>query len=87
MFAKVARRFLSFTPEEKLIFDKLSKELKPQQIQVRDISGGCGSMFAVDITSQSFKGLTMVKQHKLVNKILQDDIKRWHGLQLRTRSD
>ncbi|CAR22328.1 BolA-like protein 3 [Lachancea thermotolerans] len=87
MLARVARRLLSFTPEEKLVYEKLTKQLKPQQIEVRDISGGCGSMFAIDITSEKFKGLSMVKQHKLVNKVLQDDIKRWHGLQLRTRSE
>ncbi|SCU79890.1 LAME_0B00826g1_1 [Lachancea meyersii CBS 8951] len=87
MFTRVARRLLSWTPEEKLIFDKLSKQLSPRQIEVRDVSGGCGSMFAIDITSDKFKGLTMVKQHKLVNKILEDDIKRWHGLQLRTRTE
>lgn len=87
MLARVARRLSSFTPEEKLVYEKLTKQLKPQQIEVRDISGGCGSMFAIDITSEKFKGLSMVKQHKLVNKVLQDDIKRWHGLQLRTRSE
>lgn len=87
MLARVARRLLSFTPEEKLVYEKLTKQLKPQQIEVRDISGGCGSMFAIDITSEKFKGLSMVKQHKLVNKVLQHDIKRWHGLQLRTRSE
>ncbi|SCU84281.1 LANO_0C00936g1_1 [Lachancea nothofagi CBS 11611] len=87
MFARVTRRLLSFTPEEKLVYNKLSKELNPSKIKVQDVSGGCGSMFAIDITSDNFKGLSMVKQHKLVNRILQDDIKRWHGLQLRTRSD
>ncbi|CEP64876.1 Bol3p LALA0_S14e01266g [Lachancea lanzarotensis] len=87
MIRLIARRLMSSTPEEKLIFDKLSKQLSPKNMHVQDVSGGCGSMFAIDITSDKFKGLTMVKQHKLVNKILEDDIKRWHGLQLRTRSD
>lgn len=82
----LGRRLYSFTPEERLIFDKLSKELSPSSITVNDVSGGCGSMFSIDVTSDRFKGLSMVKQHKLVNEILKDDIKRWHGLQLRTRS-
>ncbi|SCW01429.1 LAFE_0D12376g1_1 [Lachancea fermentati] len=87
MLARLARRLYSLTPEEKLVFEKLKKQLEPKQLQVRDVSGGCGSMFAIDITSQKFKGLSMVKQHKLVNQILKEDIKRWHGLQLRTRSE
>lgn len=81
------RRWYSITPEEKLIYNKLTQNLQPKQLQVNDISGGCGSMFAIDITSEKFKGLSIIKQHKLVNQVLKDDIKRWHGLQLRTRSE
>ncbi|CAH02744.1 Aim1 [Kluyveromyces lactis] len=83
----LGRRLYSLTPEEKLITDKLSKELNPSSISVNDISGGCGSMFSINITSDKFKGLSIVKQHKLVNEILKDDIKRWHGLQLRTKKE
>lgn len=54
--------------------------------QVQDISGGCGSMYALEIESPKFKGLTVIKQHKLVNSVLADEIKSWHGLQLRTRA-
>lgn len=52
-----------------------------------DVSGGCGSMFAIDVSSAKFKGLSIVKQHKLVNEILKEDIPRWHGLQLRTKPE
>lgn len=83
---RLGARLYSQTPEEKLVLEKLSRELKPSSIAVNDISGGCGSMFSIDITSEKFKGLSIVKQHKLVNEVLKDDIKRWHGLQLRTRS-
>ncbi|KAG0680106.1 BolA-like protein 3 [Kluyveromyces marxianus] len=83
----IGRRLYSLTPEEKLITDKLSKELKPSSITVSDISGGCGSMFSIDVTSEKFQSLSIVKQHKLVNDILKEDIKRWHGLQLRTRKE
>lgn len=59
------RRWYSITPEEKLIYNKLTQNLQPKQLQVNDISGGCGSMFAIDITSEKFKGLSIIKQHKL----------------------
>ena len=52
--------------------------------QVQDISGGCGSMYALDIVSDQFKGLTVIKQHRLVNKVLGDDMKAWHGVQMKT---
>ncbi|CAN9478714.1 unnamed protein product [Alternaria alternata] len=50
------------------------------------ISGGCGSMYAIQVESPKFKGLTVIKQHKLVNEVLKDEIKSWHGVQLRTKA-
>jgi BolA-like protein 3 len=43
-------------------------------------------MYAVNVTSERFKGLPMIKQHRLVNEILGEQIKEWHGLQLRTKA-
>jgi stress-induced morphogen len=43
-------------------------------------------MYAVSITSDRFKGLPVIKQHRLVNEILGEDIKSWHGIQLRTKA-
>ncbi|CCD26371.1 Bol3p NDAI_0H01970 [Naumovozyma dairenensis CBS 421] len=78
---------MKMTPEEKMILEKLSKALQPKSIRVQDMSGGCGTMFAINVTSSQFNGLTTIKQHKLVNEILKDDIPRWHGLQLQTKKD
>lgn len=55
-------------------------------MQVQDISGGCGSMYALDIVSEQFKGLPVIKQHKMVNKVLAEEIKKWHGVQLKTKA-
>lgn len=54
--------------------------------QVQDISGGCGSMYALEIESAKFNGLSVIKQHKMVNKVLEEEIKAWHGVQLRTKA-
>jgi stress-induced morphogen len=54
--------------------------------QVQDISGGCGSMYAVAVTTEKFRGLSVIKQHRLVNEVLGEDIKSWHGIQLRTKA-
>lgn len=80
-------RLYSVTAEEAMIQEKLSKALQPKKLQVMDISGGCGSMFAIEVSSEKFRGLSIVKQHKMVNEILKQDIPRWHGLQLRTKAD
>lgn len=55
-------------------------------LQVQDISGGCGSMYAIEIESSRFAGLTVIKQHKLVNQVLKEEIAGWHGVQLRTKA-
>ncbi|KAG9901328.1 hypothetical protein KCU98_g8819, partial [Aureobasidium melanogenum] len=71
------------------IFQKLAAELSPtklEQQQVQDVSGGCGSMYALDIVSAKFKGMSVIKQHRLVNAVLKDEIKGWHGVQLKTKA-
>ncbi|CAO3679186.1 unnamed protein product [Umbelopsis vinacea] len=76
----------SLTNGEKHIFNKLTKELSPLRLRVADVSGGCGSMYAIDIASDQFKGLSVVKQHRKINEILKEEIKEMHGLQLKTAS-
>ncbi|AOA63967.1 Altered inheritance of mitochondria protein 1 [Komagataella phaffii CBS 7435] len=71
---------------EQKIADMLQKEFNPTILSVRDVSGGCGSMFAIQVESAKFKGIPMVKQHRLVNELLKDEISQWHGLQLKTKA-
>ncbi|KAI7861453.1 bola protein [Spinellus fusiger] len=73
-----------FTDGEKLLYSKLMASLSPHKLRVSDVSGGCGSMYAIDIASKAFEGVSMVKQHRMVNKVLAEDIKGMHGLQLKT---
>ncbi|KAK3071765.1 hypothetical protein LTR53_008060 [Teratosphaeriaceae sp. CCFEE 6253] len=70
---------------ERRIFETLKSELQPSKLEVQDVSGGCGSMYALDIVSERFRGLPVIKQHRLVNTVLGEDIKKWHGVQLKTR--
>jgi len=35
-------------------------------------------MYAIAVTSEKFRGLSMIKQHRLVNDILGEEIKNWH---------
>ncbi|KAI7343871.1 hypothetical protein KC354_g15438 [Hortaea werneckii] len=71
---------------ERKIFDTIKGELHPTKLEVQDISGGCGSMYALDIVSEQFKGLPVIKQHRLVNKVLGEEVKKWHGLQMKTKA-
>ncbi|KAG6216410.1 hypothetical protein E4U34_002834 [Claviceps purpurea] len=75
----------SMSPAEESIAERLRKELQPTELLVRDVSGGCGSMYAIDIASPAFKGLSMLKQQRMVNAALGELMKGWHGVQLNTR--
>ncbi len=48
-------------------------------------TGGCGSFYAIQLSSKEFKGMSTVKAHRLVNQELKDVIKDIHGLQVRSR--
>lgn len=71
---------------ESQVWDILITELSPTELMVKDISGGCGSMYGIDIVSEKFRGLNMLKQQRLVNAALGDLVKEWHGLQLKTKT-
>ncbi|KAK3985226.1 bola protein [Cladorrhinum sp. PSN332] len=74
------------TEGEAQVWDILVAEFAPTQLIVQDISGGCGSMYGIDISSEKFRGLGMLKQQRLVNAALGDLVKEWHGVQLKTRA-
>ena len=44
-------------------------------------------MYAIEIASKAFKGLSVIKQHRLVNDLLQDDIKKMHGIRVIIKGD
>ena len=44
--------------------------------------GGCGAFYAITIASEAFKGIPVVKQHRLVNEALKKEIAGIHGLQV-----
>ncbi|KAI9430933.1 bola-like protein [Lactarius indigo] len=69
---------------EQEIYDKLSECFQPSELLVQDVSGGCGTFYAITIASTAFKGIPVVKQHRLVNDVLKKEIEGIHGLQLKT---
>ncbi|KAI1092412.1 bola-like protein [Rostrohypoxylon terebratum] len=71
--------------DESAIWDKLAAEFAPTELTVQDISGGCGSMYAIEIASEKFRGSNMLKQQRMVNAVLSEQMKNWHGVQLRTK--
>lgn len=55
-----------------------------KSIEVVDVSGGCGAMYEISVVTPEFKGLSIVKQHRLINETLKEEIKGMHGLRIYT---
>merc|ERR1711915_1066224 len=73
------------TQGEKKIFDVLVEKFpKAEEVEVKDISGGCGSMYEIYITSSEFSGKRTVLQHRMVNDALAEEVKEMHGLRIFT---
>lgn len=83
----VSRSFSAGTPEAKeaIIGELLRSQLGATRVDVQDISGGCGAMFAIEVESPKFVGVNRVKQHRMVNDILKEEIKDMHGLTIKTK--
>ena len=43
-------------------------------------------MFHIEVAAPEFDGKSLVQQHKRVNDVLKDEIKKWHGLTLKTKT-
>ncbi|KAI0637746.1 bola-like protein [Trametes polyzona] len=70
------------TDGERVIHQKLTEKFKPTELHVEDVSGGCGTFYQIIIASDEFKGLPLVKQQRLVNQTLKEEIQGIHGLQV-----
>ncbi|OMJ65997.1 hypothetical protein SteCoe_37310 [Stentor coeruleus] len=84
MALRIFRLVRSFSIELRVI-EKIKKNLDDNaKIDVVDLSGGCGAMLQIKVSSDKFKGLTVVQQHRLVNKCIEgEDL---HGFRLETSS-
>ncbi len=71
--------------EQKLINLLKSRFSQAQMIDVTDISGGCGSMYAVYVETEEFTKVRRVKQHQMVNEVLRSEItNNMHGIRIQT---
>jgi len=87
MASRSMMRLFSTMTREGRIRQLLEKNLQPSSLTVIDHSGGCeGGTIEIHVTSQNFQGKSRVAQHRLVNKILEEEIKGLHAISLQTTS-
>jgi len=68
------------------ITNKLKNEFKPSFLSVVDethmhnVPSGSQSHFKVIVVSESFNGESLIKRHRMINKVLEDQLKVIHAL-------
>ncbi|XP_076639421.1 bolA-like protein 3 [Colletes latitarsis] len=70
--------------EQKMVAILKNKFPQAKLIEVSDVSGGCGAMFEINVIAPEFKGLNTMKQHRMINEALKEEIKDMHGLRIYT---
>ncbi|KAI8463383.1 MAG: hypothetical protein J3K34DRAFT_444211 [Monoraphidium minutum] len=85
--AAAAAEVTANTEAERAIASKIAGGLPgATSVRVEDTSGGCGTMYSIEVTAADFGGQTKIKQHQLVAKLISEDVKQWHGFQLVTKT-
>lgn len=57
----------------------IKERLQATEVEVQDMSGGCGQAFAVIIVSDIFQNKNKLSRHRLVNAALRDEIAEIHA--------
>lgn len=87
LFMNVSRLFSQSPYEQSITNILLSASAlgTPTKVIVEDRSGGCGANFYIMVESNIFRGLPRLRQHRLVQEVLKDEIAKWHAVSIETR--
>jgi stress-induced morphogen len=69
---------------EQYIKDKLIKGVEAELVEVTDQSDGCGGKFEVLVVSKLFEGKPLLARHRLVNSVLEEELKTIHAFSQKT---
>jgi len=78
---------------QQIIEQKLNNAFSPEFIEVinethmHNVPADSESHFKVTVVSDEFKGLMLIKRHRQVNKVLEQELKKIHALALHTLSN
>ncbi|KAK3879362.1 hypothetical protein Pcinc_016054 [Petrolisthes cinctipes] len=72
------------TYTEEYIRSKLTKDLEATHVEVVDQSDGCGGKFSVVVVSPKFTGKPLLQRHRLVNGVLEEELKTIHAFSMKT---
>ena len=65
--------------------EKLKSNLQAEHIDIEDMSNcGCGMKFHAQIVSPQFEGKPLLQRQRLVNQVLDEEMKHIHAFTMRT---
>ncbi len=83
-------------PIEKQIKEKLMQALNPEELQIinesekhahhKENPGGNETHFHIHVKCSQFNGLSTMQKHKLIYKVLEDEIPKIHALSLNLKN-
>eukprot|EP00927_Polykrikos_kofoidii_P052572 TRINITY_DN4644_c0_g1_i1.p1 TRINITY_DN4644_c0_g1~~TRINITY_DN4644_c0_g1_i1.p1 ORF type:complete len:139 (+),score=32.27 TRINITY_DN4644_c0_g1_i1:103-519(+) len=78
------RLFCSGPVYEASIESRLKEALGATACKVVDQSGGCGQSYAIAVEAESFRGKSRLQQQRMVQKVIKEDIAKWHAVTIQT---
>jgi len=63
---------------------KLVTALNAVHCEVHDLSDGCGAKISALIVSEQFEGKALLQRHRLVNSVLEEELKSIHAFSQKT---
>ena len=68
------------------VADRLGVEVAEETVEVQAEGSGCGQKLQILVVAKDFEGLTMIKQHRLVNTVAKDELAKVHAFNVKTYS-
>ena len=62
----------------------LKAGLDASHVEVQAEGSGCGQKLQILVVAKDFEGLTMIKQHRLVNTVAKDELAKVHAFNVKT---
>ena len=70
--------------DEHPVATALKAGLDASRVEVTAEGSGCGQKLQILVVAKDFEGLTMIKQHRLVNTVAKDELAKVHAFNVKT---
>ena len=74
----------SHSHDEHPVATALKAGLDASRVEVQAEGSGCGQKLQILVVAKDFEGLTMIKQHRLVNTVAKDELAKVHAFNVKT---